>query len=478
MSALPEGALSERLRQLQRRWFLRRSGVGLGGVALGSLLRDDGGGAAVYRRPHPARAKSVIYLHMEGAPPTLDMFDRKPELDRLDGEKCPDSFLAGERFAFIKGHPRLLGHRHGWIRGSNGIEVCELFPHLAQQLTETTLVRSMHTSEFNHAPAELLLFSGAPRPGRPSMGSWVSYGLGSENRDLPAFVVMTSGGSLPSAGKSLWSSGFAPTVHQGVELRSQGDPVLYLQDPPGFDRARRARSLAAINDLNEQRLAITGDPETATRIAQYELAFRMQASVPEAADLASEPPEVHELYGTTPGETSLANNCLLARRLVERGVRFVHLFDAGWDIHGTNKTDDLMTQFPRKARELDRALAGLIVDLRRRGLLDETLVVWSGEFGRTPMNEKRNGSKLFGRDHHPHCFSILMAGGGSKRGAVVGATDAIGYRITETPIHVHDLQATILHLLGIDHEQLTYKFQGRPFRLTDVHGKVRGELLA
>ncbi len=464
------------LRRLQRRWFLRDSSLSVGSMALASLLQNDGADGT--RRQYPARAKSVIYLHMEGAPPTLDMFDRKPELDRLDGEKCPDSFLAGERFAFIKGHPRLLGHRHGWIRASNGIEMCEHFPHLAQQMADVTLVRSMHTGEFNHAPAELLLFSGAPRPGRPSMGSWVSYGLGSDNRDLPAFVVMTSGGTLPSAGKSLWSSGFAPTVHQGVELRSVGDPVLYLEDPEGYDRARRARSLTALNDLNRERLAITGDPETATRIAQYELAFRMQSSVPEAVDLESEPPEVHELYGTKPGETSLANNCLLARRLVERGVRFVHLFDSGWDIHGTNPRDDLMTQFPKKSKELDRALAGLIVDLRRRGMLDETLVVWGGEFGRTPMNEKRNGSKLFGRDHHPHCFSILMAGGGVKRGAVVGATDDIGYRITDTPIHVHDLQATILHQLGLDHEQLTYKFQGRPFRLTDVHGKVRGELLA
>ncbi|MCA8952223.1 MAG: DUF1501 domain-containing protein [Planctomycetes bacterium] len=462
------------LRRLQRRWFLRDSALGLGGMALAALDRGEGRS----RRQIPARARSVIYLHMEGAPPTLDIFDRKPELDRLDGEPCPDSFLQGERFAFIKGHPRLLGHRHGWLRAGNGIEVCELFPHLAQQLGDVTLVRSMFTDQFNHAPAELLLFSGSPRPGRPSMGSWVSYGLGSDNRDLPAFVVMTSGGTLPSAGRSLWSSGFVPTVHQGVELRSTGDPVLYLQDPAGYDRARRERSLRAIVDLDREHHDAFGDPETETRIAQYELAFRMQSSVPEAVDLASEPPEVHALYGTTPGATSLANNCLLARRLVERGVRFVQLFDAGWDIHGTNPTDDLMTQFPKKARELDRALAALLVDLRRRGLLDETLVVWGGEFGRTPMNEKRNGSTLWGRDHHPHCYSMLLAGGGVKCGAVIGATDAIGYRITENPIHVHDLQATMLHLLGVDHEQLTYGFQGRAFRLTDVHGVVRRELLA
>jgi hypothetical protein len=322
------------------------------------------------------------------------------------------------------------------------------------------------------------LFSGAPRPGRPSMGGWVSYGLGSENRDLPAFVVMLSGGNLPSAGKSLWSSGFLPSVHQGVEFRSQGDPVLYLQDPPGFDRARRERCLRALNDLNREHEQRCGDPETTTRIAQNELAFRMQMSVPEAVDLASEPAEVHELYGTTPGQVSLANNCLLARRLVERGVRFVQLFDSGWDIHGTSPGDDLITQFPTKAQQLDRALAALLIDLRRRGLLDETLVVWGGEFGRTPMNEARDGSKFLGRDHHPHCFSILLAGGGVKRGAVVGATDELGYKVTDTPIHVHDLQATMLYLLGVDHEKLTFKSQGRAFRLTDVHGVVRRELLA
>jgi hypothetical protein len=289
---------------------------------------------------------------------------------------------------------------------------------------------------------------------------------------------MQSGGTLPSAGKALWSSGFLPSLHQGVEFRSAGEPVLYLEDPEGYDRARRRRSLDALNDQNRLHLEDKGDPETATRIAQYELAFRMQASVPEAVDIESESAEVHALYGTTPGEASFANNCLLARRLVERGVRFVQLFDAGWDIHGTGPTDDLMTQFPKQARRIDRPLAALLIDLRRRGLLDETLVVWGGEFGRPPMNEKWNGSTFWGRDHHPHCYSMLLAGAGVKRGAVVGATDELGYRITDTEIHVHDLQATLLWLCGIDHEQLTYKFQGRPFRLTDVFGEVRRELLA
>ncbi|HEX5052733.1 MAG TPA: DUF1501 domain-containing protein [Planctomycetota bacterium] len=462
-----------------RRWFLRDSALSLGAMALRSAVLGRGApGGGSLQRPFAPRARNVIYLHMEGAPPTLDMFDRKPELDARNGEKCPDGFLKKERFAFIKGHPLLLGHQHGWIRAANGIEVCELFPHLAQQMGDVTLVRSMVTDQFNHAPAELLLFSGAPRPGRPSMGGWVSYGLGSENNDLPAFVVMLSGGSLPSAGKSLWGAGFLPSVHQGVEFRSQGDPVLYLEDPPGYDRARRERSLRALSDLNREHEQVTGDPETATRIAQYELAFRMQMSVPDAVDLRDEPESVHELYGTTPGQTSFANNCLLARRLVERGVRFVQLFDAGWDIHGTNPGDDLVTQFPKKSRQIDRALAALLIDLRRRGLLDETLVVWGGEFGRTPMNEARDGSKFLGRDHHPHCFSMLLAGGGTRRGAVVGATDELGYQVTDTPVHVHDLQATMLYLLGVDHERLTYKFQGRAFRLTDVHGEVRRELLA
>ncbi len=466
--------MREFLQQLDRRRFLGGAFASLGAFALRTLAGDESGKAP----PSAPRAKNVIWLHMEGSPPTLDMFDRKPTLDRLHQQKCPDSFLAKERFAFIKGHPLLLGHQHGWIRGGNGIEVCELFPHLAQQLADVTLVRSMVTDQFNHAPAEHLLFSGAPRPGRPSCGAWLAYGLGSENRDLPAFVVMLSGGNLPSAGKALWSAGFLPSVHQGTEFRSAGEPVLYLQDPPGFDRARRERVLRAANDLDAEHFATDGDPETRTRIAQAELAFRMQVAVPEAVDLASESPEVHALYGTTPGQASLANNCLLARRLVERGVRCVQLHDSGWDIHGTGPGDDLHTQFPKKAQQLDRALSALLIDLRRRGLLDETLVVWGGEFGRTPMNEARDGSKYFGRDHHPHCFSMLLAGGGVKRGAVIGATDELGYKVVDNPIHVHDLQATVLHLLGIDHEQLTYKYQGRAFRLTDVHGKVRRELLA
>ena len=465
-----------------RRGFLHSGLLGLGGMALGSDLGRAMGlpGNDPTGRPRLIpRVKSVIYLHMEGAPSPLDMFDLKPELNRHDGKKCPEEFLSNERFAFIKGHPRLLGNKWGFARhGQAGVDVVELLPHLGQVMDDVMVVKSMHTDQFNHAPAEFLLFSGSPRIGRPSMGSWVTYGLGSENQNLPGFVVLVSGGTLPSAGRSLWGSGFLPSSLQGVELRSKGDPVLYLEDPAGIDRAARRRMLDAAGDLNRTRLEQTGDPETAARIAQHELAFRMQMSVPDATDISSEPEEVHRLYGTEPGKVSLANNCLLARRLVERGVRFVQIYDSGWDLHGTAPHDDLMTQFPKKCGQLDRPLAALITDLRRRGLLDETLVVWGGEFGRTPMNEERNGSKLFGRDHHPHCFTILMAGGSVKAGSIVGATDDLGYFITDTPIHVHDLQATILHLLGLEHEKLTYKFQGRDFRLTDVFGKVRGELLA
>jgi hypothetical protein len=458
-----------------RRRFLRDSAISLGGIALATELRAGDRPAA----PHAPRAKNVIYLHMEGAPPTLDMFDPKPALTAHDGEKCPDAFLAMERFAFIKGHPLLLGHKWQNRRvGQAGVEVIELLPNLQQSIDDFCVVKSMYTDQFNHAPAEFFMFTGSPRIGRPAMGSWVAYGLGSENKDLPAFVVLTSGGSLPSAGKSVWGAGFLPSQFQGVQLRSQGAPVLFLEDPPGVDRAARRRTLDAMTDLDSLRAAATHNPEVAARIAQHELAFRMQMSVPAAADFASEPPEVHELYGSKPGEASLANNCLLARRLVERGVRFVQLYDSGWDIHGTGPTDDLLTQFPKKCGQLDRALSGLVTDLKRRGLLDDTLVIWGGEFGRTPMNEARDGSKFFGRDHHPHCYTMLLAGGGVKRGAVIGATDELGYQVAETPIFVHDLQATILHLLGVDHEKLTYRFMGRDFRLTDVYGKVRRELLA
>ncbi len=463
----------KQLAEITRRHFLGQCGLGLGGMALGPLtgLHDGVRLAPV--------AKSVIYLHMAGSPPQQDLFDYKPRLNELDGEPCPEELFGTERFAFIKGVPKLLGTMYRFApRGETGTVMSELMPHLATVVDELAVVRSMHTDQFNHAPAQLLLYTGSPRLGRPSMGSWVMYGLGSENRDLPGFVVLVSGGSKPSAGKSVWGSGFLPSVYSGVQLRSQGDPVQYLSDPPGMDREGRRRTMDALRDLNEIHLERTGDQSVADRIAQYELAFRMQMAVPDATDISLERESVRELYGAVPGLPSFANNCLLARRLVERGVRFVQLFDWGWDLHGTYRNDDLVTQLPKKCQQTDRPIAALITDLKRRGLLDQTLVVWGGEFGRTPMNEERNGSKFLGRDHHPHCFTMWLAGGGIKAGARIGATDELGYHITEDPVHVHDLQATILYLLGRDHRKLTYRFQGRNFRLTAVSGNVVRQLLA
>ena len=429
--------------------------------------------------PHFApKAKRVIVLHMAGSPPQHDLLDPKPALIPLDGQLCPESFLEGERFAFIKGHPKILASPYSFApSGECGLEVSELLPHLSKIADDLCVVRSMHTDQFNHAPAQLFLYSGSPRLGRPSMGSWATWGLGSENRNLPGFVVLVSGGKTPSAGKSVWGSGFLPSVHQGVQCRSAGDPVLYVNDPPGIDRATRRRALDALAELNELEAERTGDPRTLERIEQYELAFRMQIAVPGVMDIAKEPPTVLAEYGASPGGASFANNCLLARRLVESGVRFVQLFDWGWDTHGTAPSDDIITQLPKKCRETDRPVAALVSDLKRRGLLEETLVLWTGEFGRTAMNEERNGSKYLGRDHHPHCYTIWMAGGGVKPGYTHGETDEFGSRIVRDAVHVHDLQATMLHLLGLDHTRLTYPFQGRGFRLTDVHGRVVPELI-
>jgi len=469
-----------------RRHFLGKFGLGalafslLDGRAASAALTDATRDPMAPRAPHfVPRAKRVIYLHMAGSPPQQDLFDPKPKLNELNGQPCPDSFLQMERFAFIKGHPTILGSPYKFApHGQAGITTSELLPHFQSISDEVTLINSMFTDQFNHAPAQLFLYTGAPRPERPSMGAWATYGLGTDNSDLPGFVVLVSGGRQPDGGKATFGSGWLPSVYQGVQCRTVGDPVLYVSDPPGMDRAGRRRSLDALRDLNEKQAAYFGDDETLTRISQYELAFRMQVSVPDVMDISKEPPEVHEMYGTAPGKQSLANNCLLARRLVERGVRFVQIFDWGWDIHGTGPSDDLITHLPAKCKEMDRPVAALIKDLKQRGLLDDTLVVFSGEFGRTAMNEARNGSTYLGRDHHPHCFSIWMAGGGVKRGYVHGATDELGYRITNDPVHIHDLQATILHILGMDHERLTYRFQGRDFRLTDVHGRVVKALLA
>jgi hypothetical protein len=462
---------------LTRRHFLRDCGVGLGAIAASALLADTAlargsAGRAVSMDglppiPRiPARAKNIIYLQMSGAPPQHDTFDPKPILNERDGELAPDELFADRRFAFIKGHPRLLGSPYETRRvGKNGTQISELMPHFADIVDDVTLIRSMWTDQFNHAPADLFLFTGSPNAGAAAMGSWITYGLGSLNENLPAFVVMVTGGSDPTGGKSLWSSGFLPSELQGVRLRGQGDPVLYVSDPAGMGRETRRRSLDALRRLNEIEHAESGDPETRARIEQYELAFRMQTSVPEVMDIAAESPETLEAYGAQPGQASFANNCLLARRLVEQGVRYVQLYDWGWDIHGTNTTDDLITQLPKKCKEVDQPIAALVQDLKRSGLLDETLVVWGGEFGRTAMNEERNGSKLLGRDHHPDCFTIWMAGAGIHPGRVHGETDPFGASIVSDPVGIHDLQATILALLGLDAETFRYPFQGLGQRL-------------
>jgi hypothetical protein len=475
----------EQARAVTRRQFFAHSGLSLGAIALGQLLgrrsfaahaaaSPPPGPLAPKPPPLPARAKAVIYLHMSGAPPSLDLFDYKPKLAELHMKPCPEELLKGQRFAFIKGVPKLLGSPYKFSQhGQNGAWFGETIPHIAGLADDICLVRSLWTDQFNHAPAELFLFTGSPRFGAASMGSWLTYGLGSENQDLPGFVVLLSGGTDPTGGKSLWGSGFLPGVYQGVQCRAAGDPILFASNPPGMDRASRRRSLDTLRELNEAEARAFGDPETLTRIEQYELAYRMQITVPEVFDIAKEPEPVRELYGATPGQASFANNCLLARRLVEKGVRFVQLFDWGWDIHGTGKHDDLMTAFPQKCREVDRASAALVKDLKQRGLLDQTLVVWGGEFGRTPMNEARGGSTFLGRDHNPQCFTLWLAGGGVKPGLIHGETDDFGYTVTRDKVSVRDLQATILHLMGLDAHHLSYAYLGLRQRLIGPTDEAR-----
>jgi len=469
---------SQQLWNLTRRHFLGGSTAGLGAAALGQLLAADSWAAggnqvakivqplAAKQPPLPAKAKSVIYLHMAGSPPQQELFDYKPKLQEYNEKDCPDEYLKGERFAFIKGHPQLLGTPYKFSRhGESGQEISELLPRLSSLADDLCIVRSMHSDQFNHAPAQMLLYTGSPQFGKPSMGSWITYGLGSENQDLPGFVVLVSGNKVPSAGKSVWGSGFLPGVFQGVQCRTKGEPVLFVNNPAGMNRQVRRLSLDTLRELNQLQMAQQGDPEIATRIAQYEMAYRMQISVPEVMDIGKESAETHEFYGSEPGETSFANNCLLARRLVESGVRFVQLFDWGWDIHGTGASNDIVEHLPKKCKEIDTPIYALLTDLKRRGLLDETLVVWSGEFGRTPMNEKRDNSKYLGRDHHPHSMSLWMAGGGIKPGFSYGATDELGYHVTDKKMHIHDLQATILHQLGFDPHKFSVPYQGLNQRL-------------
>lgn len=467
---------------VDRRSFLRSSGTTLGMLSLSLLLRQEQAASAA-TNPVAARApwfrprvQRVIYLHMIGAPSQLDLYEDKPELKRRDGEECPSSFLEGRRFAFIGGKMSLAGSPFLFGKqGESGQVLSENLPHLATVADDIAIIRTMHTEEINHAPAQMFLHTGFGRGGRPSFGSWVTYGLGSENDDLPAYVVLLSG-PLGGAGTSLWASGFLPSVHQGIQFRSSGEPVLFLTNPQGQTSADRRRILNAVNALNEQQLADIGDPEIATRISQYEMAFRMQTSVPELMDLRQETAATLDLYGAKPGQPSFANNCLLARRMIERGVRVVELYDADWDHHG-----NLKKALPNKCKDIDRGMTALIKDLKQRGLFDDTLIIWGAEFGRTPLRQGADGEGKQtnpGRDHHKDAYCMWLAGGGVKGGISVGKTDEFGFGPIERPVHVHDLNATVLHLLGLDHERLTYKYQGREFRLTDIHGKVVSELLS
>jgi hypothetical protein len=492
-------AEEENLKRLTRRHFLKESRTGIGLMALGSFLsgcdwlgskKTVASAAPVFdparplapKLPHfAAKAKSVIYLHMAGAPSQLELFDYKPDLHQLDGKDCPASFLEGKKFAFIRGVPKLLGPQSAFKqRGESGLWISDNLPHFQRMADEVTILKGVNTDQFNHAPAQLLMHCGSPRLGRPSMGSWVTYGLGSENENLPGYVVLTSGGNNPDAGKSVWGSGFLPSVYQGVQCRSVGEPVLFIKDPEGMDRELRSSSIDAINEVNKLTYEEYGDPEILSRISQYEMAFKMQIAVPEIMNINEEPQYIHDMYGTQPGKSSFANNALLARKLVEKGVRFVQLFDWGWDMHGTGEGTSIDVGFVNKCRGVDKAMTALLLDLKQRGLLDETLVVWGGEFGRTPMQENREGKQnpFKGRDHHADAFSIWMAGGGIKKGFSYGETDEIGYNVVDGKVSVYDIQATILNQLGFDHEKLTYEFQGRPFRLTDVHGKKINEIIS
>lgn len=464
---------------VSRRWFLKECGVGLGAIALHALMGGTAQAAArgalasplaPKKPPFPARARRVIYLFMAGAPSHLELFDYKPQLAKFNGTLPPAELLKGYRAAFINPNSTLLGPKFKFARhGQCGAELSELLPHLAEVADDIAIVKSMHTDAFNHAPAQILMHTGSQQFGRPSVGAWTLYGLGSESRNLPGFVVFSSGAKGPSGGASNWGSGFLPTVYNGVMFRSQGDPILYLSNPPGVDDQIQKDTIDAVLDLDRKHLDVVGDPEISTRISSFEMAARMQTSAPELMDLAKEPKHILDMYGVEPGKPSFALNCLLARRLVERGVRFVELFHEAWDQHGNLKAD-----LTKNCKNTDQACAALIKDLKQRGLLEDTLVIWGGEFGRTPMVQGGDD----GRDHHPNCFTVWMAGGGVKPGLTLGGSDDFGFNVTSDPVHIHDLNATILHLLGFDHTKLTYRFQGRDFRLTDVHGNVVQKLLA
>jgi len=475
------------LRHITRRHLFANAGVSLGSIALADLLRAEsaapaGGGGPpsaadplAVRPPHFApRAKRVIFLFMAGGPSQFELFAHKPKLNELNGQEPPESLMRGRQFAFLKGGEKLLGSKRKFARhGDCGMEVSELLPHTARMADELCWVRSCTTDVFNHGPAKLFMNSGFQVPGRPSLGSWVTYGIGSPSRDLPGFVVLQSGPRGPRGGSALWSSGFLPSSYQGVPFRSQGDAILDLANPSGVTAGRQRELFDFVRALNEERLVATQDPEIQTRINAYEMAYRMQSSAPELMDLEQESAATLAAYGAEPGKPSFAINCLLARRLVERGVRFVQLYHTDWDHHGGGQ--NLEGELDKVTRQIDRPCFALVQDLRDRGLLDDTLVVWGGEFGRTPMGELR---APVGRDHHVEGFTMWFAGGGTRPGTILGETDELGLGVVSDKVHVHDINATILHLLGFDHERLTYRFQGRDYRLTDVHGSVVNSMLA
>jgi len=473
--------------RIARRHFFNECGIGVGKMALAGLLSQQMGNAAfgaipsapenplAPRPPHfPAKAKSVIYLFMAGAPSHLDLFDYKPKLALYEGKSIPPEVIGGQRYAFIRPDAAAMGPQFKFAKHGNcGAEISEALPHLAKVVDDICLINSIKTDQFNHAPAQIFLNTGFSQPGRPSMGSWVTYGLGCESSDLPAFVVMSTGSGI-SGGAANWSSGFLPTLYAGVRFRNQGDPILNVSSPEGIDDSLQRETLDLVGKLNRQKLDRTGDPEIATRIASYEMAYRLQTSAPDLMDLKGESKETLQLYGADPATPSFARACLLARRMVERGVRFINIYHEGWDAHS-----DIIGNHKKNCEATDQASAALVADLKQRGLLDETLIVWGGEFGRTPMVESNPAlGRAKGRDHHPQAYTMWMAGGGVKPGITYGKTDELGFNIIENPVHVHDVQATILHLLGLDHERLTFTYQGRQYRLTDIHGNVVKDLLA
>jgi hypothetical protein len=473
---------------VSRRHFFGDCGYGLGKIALAGLLTGalDGPLSAASnlpappnplapKKPHfPGKAKAVIHLFMAGAPSQLEMFDYKPKLATLEGKPLPPSVIMGQRYAFIRPDAAVLGPRYKFARhGKCGAELGEMTPHLAKVVDDLCIIRSVHTDQFNHAPGQILFNTGFAQPGRPCIGSWVLYGLGAETKDLPAFIVMSTGSGV-SGGAANWSSGFLPSIYAGVRLRNGGQPILDVATPDGLDAETQRDTLDAVSKLDRGRLAVIGDPEIAARINSYEMALRLQTSAPELTNLHGESRATLDLYGCDPDKPSFARACLLARRMVERGVRFVNIYHEGWDAHS-----DVAGNVKKNCHDTDQGSAALVQDLKQRGMLDSTLVVWGGEFGRTPMVETNAAlGRSLGRDHHPSAYTIWMAGGGVKAGLTYGATDELGFHVVENPVHVYDVQATLLHLLGFDHERLTFRHAGRDFRLTDVHGKVVKDIVA